>query len=118
MDEIDKAIHAVADDQASNQSAVNATTAFQHHVSRCQACTENPPQGKYWKPSPKRIGGYTVIYEHVSKDNWSASVPDLPGLAVGGYTKEEVEKKIQEGIVFHIEGLKEDGLPVPPPRQS
>jgi predicted RNase H-like HicB family nuclease len=59
---------------------------------------------------------YTVIYEHVSDNNWGATVPDLPGLAVGGRTKEEVEQLIQEGIVFHIEGLKEDGLPVPPPR--
>lgn len=59
--------------------------------------------------------GYKVVYEHVSDNNWSASVPDLPGLAVGGSTNEEVEKLIQEGIVFHIEGLKEDGLPVPAP---
>jgi predicted RNase H-like HicB family nuclease len=43
---------------------------------------------------------------------------DLPGLGVGGSTKEEVEKLIQEGIVFHIEGLNEAGLPVPPPQQS
>ena len=41
--------------------------------------------------------GYTVIYEHVSEENCGASVPDLPGLAVGGSTKEEVEQKIQEG---------------------
>jgi predicted RNase H-like HicB family nuclease len=59
--------------------------------------------------------GYTVICEYVSDNNWSPSVPDLPGLAVGGSTKEEVERKIQEGIVFHIKGLKEDGLPVPAP---
>ena len=61
---------------------------------------------------------YTVIYEHVSDNNWGATVPDLPGLAVGGRTKKEVERLIQEGIVFHIEGLKEDGLPVPPPQHS
>jgi predicted RNase H-like HicB family nuclease len=60
--------------------------------------------------------GYTVVYEQESEDNWGAYVPDLPGLGVGGSTKEEVEKLIQEGIVFHIEGLKEAGLPVPPPQ--
>jgi len=59
--------------------------------------------------------GYTVIYERESEGNWGAYVPDLPGLGVGGETKEAVEKLIQEGIVIHIRGLKEAGLPVPAP---
>ena len=59
--------------------------------------------------------GYNVVYERESEGNWGAYVPDLPGLGVGGSTKEEVEQKIQEGIIFHIEGLKEAGLPVPTP---
>jgi predicted RNase H-like HicB family nuclease len=59
--------------------------------------------------------GYTVIYERESEGNWGAYVPDLPGLGVGGRTKEEVEKLIQEGIAIHIRGLKEAGLPVPAP---
>jgi predicted RNase H-like HicB family nuclease len=62
-----------------------------------------------------KVLGYTVIYEHESEGNWGAYVPDLPGLGVGGETKEVVEKLIQEGIVLHIRGLKEDGLPVPAP---
>ena len=58
---------------------------------------------------------YTVIYEQAEDGGWGAYVPDLPGLGVGGETKEAVEKLIQEGIVFHIRGLKEAGLPVPAP---
>lgn len=116
MDEIDKALDSEIEDADGNRDAVNAGDKYNYHVKRCTTCRVNPPQGKYWKPSPKPIEGYAVIFEYVSEGNWGAYVPDLPGLGVGGGTKEEVEKLIQEGIVFHIEGLKEAGLPVPPPQ--
>jgi predicted RNase H-like HicB family nuclease len=45
-------------------------------------------------------------------------VPDLPGCAAVGETKEEVLRLIQEAIEFHIEGLREDGQPVPEPSSS
>ncbi len=47
--------------------------------------------------------------------NNSAYVPDLPGCVSTGSTVSEVEKNIKEAISFHIDGLKEDGLPVPEP---
>ncbi len=56
-----------------------------------------------------------MIYERASDGGWGAYVPDLPGLGVGGETFEDVERLIAEGIVIHIEGLKEDGLPIPEP---
>lgn len=46
---------------------------------------------------------------------WSAYVPDLPGCIAAGESREEVERLIREAIAFHIEGMLEDGLPVPPP---
>lgn len=63
---------------------------------------------------------YAVIYEHgPSPDNghetWSAYVPDLPGCVSVGETREECEVMIREAIEFHIDGLREDGLPVPMP---
>ena len=119
VDEIDNAVQSQLDGNDVNTDvAVNAGDTYNSHVRICTACQVNPPQGKYWKPSPKRIDGYAVIFEQVSDDNWGAFVPDLPGLAVGGRSKEEVEKLIKEGIVFHIEGLKEAGLPVPPPQHA
>jgi predicted RNase H-like HicB family nuclease len=45
----------------------------------------------------------------------SAYVPDLPGCVATGSTVKKVEKEIRDAIRFHIEGLKEDGLPVPIP---
>ena len=57
---------------------------------------------------------YVVIYERAAK-NWAAYVPNLPGCISTGETREDVARNIKEAIVYHIEGLKEDGLPVPEP---
>lgn len=57
---------------------------------------------------------WTVIYER-GPTTWGAYVPALPGLGVVGKTRNEVEELIREGIVFHLEGLAEEGLPVPDP---
>ncbi len=57
---------------------------------------------------------YLVIFEKAG-DNYSAYSPDIPGCIATGATRDEAEKNIREAINFHIEGLKEDGLPVPEP---
>jgi predicted RNase H-like HicB family nuclease len=46
-------------------------------------------------------------------ENYAAYVPDLPGCIATGPTVHAIEEGIREAIRFHIEGLKEDGLPVP-----
>ena len=58
---------------------------------------------------------YTVIYERAKDGGWGAYVPDLPGLGVIGDTREEAHQLITDGIAYHIEGLIEEGLPVPEP---
>jgi predicted RNase H-like HicB family nuclease len=60
------------------------------------------------------VATWTVIYER-GPTSWGAYVPALPGLGVVGKTRDEVEELIREGIVFHLEGLAEEGLPVPDP---
>ena len=57
---------------------------------------------------------YAVVIEKAGA-NYSAYVPDLPGCVATGPTVEAVELEIKAAIRFHIDGLKEDGLPVPPP---
>jgi predicted RNase H-like HicB family nuclease len=57
---------------------------------------------------------YAVIFEKPSTD-WSAYVPDLPGLGVAGPTYEATEPLICEAINFHIEGFRADGDPIPEP---
>ncbi len=57
---------------------------------------------------------YLVIFEKAN-GNYSVYSPDIPGCIATGATRKEAEKNIREAINFHIEGLKEDGLPVPEP---
>lgn len=57
---------------------------------------------------------YAVVVEKAN-GNYSAWVPDLPGCVATGATVKDVEREIREAIRFHIEGLKEDGQPVPQP---
>jgi predicted RNase H-like HicB family nuclease len=57
---------------------------------------------------------YAVVIEK-AEHNYSAYVPDLPGCVATGATVKEVEEEIREAIRFHIDGLREDGLPVPAP---
>ena len=57
---------------------------------------------------------YLVVIEKAGS-NFSAYSPDLPGCVSTGPTVEEVRKNMEEAIEFHLEGLREDGLPIPPP---
>ena len=57
---------------------------------------------------------YVVIYEK-GDSSYGAYVPDLPGCITVGDTLKETQTLIQEAIEFHIEGLQEDGEPVPTP---
>jgi len=60
---------------------------------------------------------YTIVIER-SPNNFAAYVPDLPGCVVTGSTEEEVTQLMAEAIRFHIEGLLEDGEPIPPPQST
>jgi predicted RNase H-like HicB family nuclease len=57
---------------------------------------------------------YAVLIEK-GDTSYGASVPDLPGCIAVGETLEEVQQLIREAVAFHIEGLKEDGIPIPEP---
>ena len=57
---------------------------------------------------------YAIVIEKAPA-NFSAYVPDLPGCIATGPTVAATEQNIREAIRFHIEGLEEDGLPVPAP---
>lgn len=60
---------------------------------------------------------YTVIIEQ-GANSWGAYVPDLPGCIAAGESREEALALIREAIEFHIEGLVEQGEPVPEPHSS
>lgn len=55
---------------------------------------------------------YLVVIEK-GQSSYGAYVPDLPGCIAVGETRQEVSRLIHEAIEFHVEGLLEDGKPVP-----
>lgn len=57
---------------------------------------------------------YAVVIEQ-GPDSFGAYVPDLPGCVAVAETEAEVRRLIREAIEFHLQGMREDGEPVPPP---
>jgi predicted RNA binding protein YcfA (HicA-like mRNA interferase family)/predicted RNase H-like HicB family nuclease len=57
---------------------------------------------------------FTVIYEK-GPASWGAYVPDLPGVISVADSREEVERLIEEAIQLHLEGMREEGIPIPTP---
>ena len=55
---------------------------------------------------------YTVIYEQ-GPTSWGAYVPDLPGVITVGESREETERLIVEAVEFHLDGMREEGIPIP-----
>jgi predicted RNase H-like HicB family nuclease len=58
---------------------------------------------------------YAIVIEKAD-GNYSAYVPDLLGCVATGATVKNTEREIRKAISFHIDGLKQDGLPVPKPK--
>jgi predicted RNase H-like HicB family nuclease len=57
---------------------------------------------------------YMVVVER-GETSWGARAPELPECVAVGETREEVLRLIREAIETHIDGLRQDGLPVPTP---
>ena len=60
---------------------------------------------------------YTVVIEK-TPNNYAAYVPDLPGCVATAGTREDLLEEIGGAIEFHIEGMREDGEPVPEPQAT
>lgn len=50
-----------------------------------------------------------------SETGYAAYVPDLPGCVATGATIDDCKREIRDAIRLHIEGMREDGLPIPEP---
>ena len=60
---------------------------------------------------------FLIVIEKAN-GNYSAYSPDIPGCIATGKTKDEAAKNLHEAIALHIQGLKEDHLPIPRSRAS
>ena len=60
---------------------------------------------------------FAMIIEK-GENNYSAYLPDLPGCVATGKTIEEIKQRMSEAIEMHVEGMIEDGLPIPEPNSE
>ncbi len=60
---------------------------------------------------------FMVVFEQ-GPTTVGAYVPDLPGCVAVGATHEEAHRLITEAIQMHLEGMREDGEPLPTPVSS
>ena len=60
---------------------------------------------------------YLIVIEQTTT-GFSAYSPDVPGCISAGRTREEVEATMRETIELHLDGLRQDGVPIPMPSAS
>ena len=60
---------------------------------------------------------YLIVIEQ-TKIGYSSYSPDLRGCVSTGKTREETEESMRAAIEFHVDGLREQGYPVPEPHTS
>jgi predicted RNase H-like HicB family nuclease len=58
---------------------------------------------------------YLIVIEPTGT-GFSAYSPDLPGCIATGHTRDEVERNMHDAIAFHLDGLREEGQPIPQPQ--
>ena len=60
---------------------------------------------------------YLVVIEK-GGNSFGAYVPDLPGCAVVGETREEALQLIREAMELHVSSMREQGDPLPEPAST
>ncbi|MEO8131749.1 MAG: type II toxin-antitoxin system HicB family antitoxin [Bryobacteraceae bacterium] len=60
---------------------------------------------------------YAIVIER-GPSSYGAYIPDLPGCVAVGDTEDEVRQLIREAMEMHLQGMKEDGEPIPEPASS
>jgi predicted RNase H-like HicB family nuclease len=61
------------------------------------------------------VTSYAVVVERATDGGYGVWSPDLPGVAALGETEAEALGEMRRAIQFHLDGLREDGLPLPQP---
>ena len=57
---------------------------------------------------------FAIVIEFVG-GNYSGYVPDVPGCIATGRSIAEVRKRLTEVLAFHFDGLRAEGIAIPPP---
>jgi predicted RNase H-like HicB family nuclease len=58
---------------------------------------------------------YIALLRKDPRSDYGVDFPDFPGCITAGRTLEEARRMAAEALAFHVDGMREDGDPVPPP---
>ncbi|MFC3994455.1 type II toxin-antitoxin system HicB family antitoxin [Nocardiopsis sediminis] len=61
------------------------------------------------------MSSYGIIVEPTPDGGYGAWCPDLLGCVALGDTVEETISEMRDAIQFHLDGMREEGLPIPVP---
>ncbi|MGH3718695.1 MAG: type II toxin-antitoxin system HicB family antitoxin [Pseudonocardiaceae bacterium] len=61
------------------------------------------------------MSGYVIIIERADDGGYGAWAPDLPGCVATGQDYDTCVAEMREAIRFHLDGMREDGDPIPAP---
>ena len=58
---------------------------------------------------------YIALLRKQADSDFGVEFPDFPGCITAGVTLEDARSMAAEALLFHIEGMMEDGTPIPEP---
>lgn len=70
---------------------------------------------EWWIERGRLVAGYVVVIEGDVEGGFGAWCPDLPGCVAVADSYSECVRLMREAVDFHLEGMREDNLPIPEP---
>lgn len=58
---------------------------------------------------------YIALLRKDPRSDYGVDFPDFPGCITAGRTLEEARRMAEEALAFHVDGMRQDGEPIPPP---
>jgi predicted RNase H-like HicB family nuclease len=58
---------------------------------------------------------YIALLRKQPGSDYGVDFPDFPGCITAGRTLEEARRMAGEALAFHVDGMREDDEPIPPP---
>lgn len=58
---------------------------------------------------------YIALLRKQADSDFGVEFPDFPGCITAGVTLEDARRMAAEALLFHVEGMMEDGDPIPQP---
>jgi predicted RNase H-like HicB family nuclease len=61
------------------------------------------------------VTAYIALLRKDPRSDYGVDFPDFPGCITAGRTLEEARRMAEEALAFHVDGMRQDGEPIPPP---